>query len=159
MLTPRDPRVEMAKVMVQIKSRLQQNLRQQNRNATSKLSKTLEILVDQSNIDLNGYIKGNHYWKYIDSGRGPGGSFKTIKAAILDWMDVRGIRPNNPDMTQDELASIFTAKIIQKGYKGNLVFTEVIENVKRDTKLFIPISEAFVVSSLNIFDNENKQWL
>lgn len=152
MQPPRDPRVEMAEVMVQIKARFQQNLRQKNRNATSKLSKTLEIFVSPNPDQPTGIIKGNDYHKYIDEGRGPGGGFTTIKAAIIDWMEAKGVRPNDPAMSQNSLASAITWKIIKKGYKGNQVFTEVIEQVKNDTNLFTPISTAVAVSLLNIPD-------
>lgn len=142
----------MAEVMVQIKSRFQKNLRQKNRNATSKLSKTLEIFVSPNPDTPSGTISGNHYHKYIDEVRGPGGGFTTIKAAILDWMEAKGVRPNDPNMSQNSLASMITWKIIKRGYKGNQVFTEVIESVKTDTNLFTPVSTAVAVRLLNIPD-------
>lgn len=101
-------------------------------NASGKLSKTAQTIVEFDGRHLLVYLELEDYWKFVEYGR-RAGKMPPINA-ILNWIKVKQIvpRPINgkiPDTRQ--LAFLIARKIGNEGYKGR----HPIENITKGSAL------------------------
>ena len=67
------------------------------------------------------------YWKYIEGGRKPGGKMPP-QAPILKWIQDKGIKPKEDNITNDQLSFLIRRKIARDGIKPKPFLTDAVEN-------------------------------
>lgn len=101
-------------------------------NASGKLSRTAQSIVEFNGRHLLVYLELEDYWKFVENGR-RAGKMPPINA-ILNWIKVKPIVPRAingriPDTRQ--LAFLIARKIGNEGYKGR----HPIENITKGSAL------------------------
>ena len=80
---------------------------------TSQLANSIQV--ERFDKGLSGRVAvGAEHGSYVEKGTGPGGV--PSNAAILKWIDRKGITPNNPfDTSKEDLAFLIRRKIFTEG--------------------------------------------
>ena len=103
--------------------------------------------IDVEMYDEGGRIKTPLYVGALVFGRKPtsggGGGGKSLYSIILDWINVKGITPDNPKMSVNTLAYFITRKIHKQGIE--------VPNDFNDGKL---IDNTFTAESVQDLKNE-----
>src|SRR5580700_10070107 len=71
---------------------IRQLLQDKNKIASSKLYDSVQFNVEVDGLIVTLQVFAEDYLKYIDQGRSPGSKMPPI-ASILNWIEVRGIKP------------------------------------------------------------------
>ena len=88
--------------------------REAKRNAPKAHSHLVNSIRVRREQDLARMIGPNmDYGAYVEQGSSPGG--RPPRQTILDWIRVKGIQPNQPNMTQSSLAFVISRSIARKG--------------------------------------------
>lgn len=114
----------------------------------SNLAKELEYEVNGANI----IVTANHYWKYAELGRGPGGVPRNFEDILLDWMHKYNVKPNYG--TDLQFANAIKWKTIKEGssiYRGarperDFIDTAIDDNLDwLEDQLYIDIRNQFIM--------------
>ena len=101
--------------------------REAKRNAPKAHSHLVNSIRVQRDEDLARIVGPNmDYGPYVEQGSGPGG--KPPRQSILDWIRVKGIQPNQPNMTQASLAFVISRSIARKGIEPQPYMTPAAED-------------------------------
>lgn len=112
------------------------DLKQQNINASSKLSQSLKSVVKQKGKWIEISISLEDYWKYIEYGTRP--HFPPIQA-IRKWIDVKPIlpRPMKGKLpTRDQLAFLIARKISKVGTRPKPFLNKTISDFNLIDKVY-----------------------
>lgn len=112
------------------------DLKQQNINASSKLSQSLKSVVKQKGKWIEISISLEDYWKYIEYGTRP--HFPPIQA-IRKWIDVKPIlpRPMKGKLpTRDQLAFLIARKISIVGTRPKPFLNKTISDFNLIDKVY-----------------------
>ena len=112
------------------------DLKQQNINASSKLSKSLKSVVKQKGKWIEISISLEDYWKYIEYGTRP--HFPPIQA-IRKWIDVKPVlpRPMKGKLpTKDQLAFLIARKISKVGTRPKPFLNKTISDFNLIDKVY-----------------------
>lgn len=112
------------------------DLKQQNINASSKLSQSLKSVVKQKGKWIEISISLEDYWKYIEYGTRP--HFPPIQA-IRKWIDVKPIlpRPMKGKLpTKDQLAFLIARKISKVGTRPKPFLNKTISDFNLIDKVY-----------------------
>jgi hypothetical protein len=72
-------------------------------------------------------IVGAEYGAAVEYGRGPGQAMPPVRS-IDDWIAVRGIEPNDPEMSQRDLAFVIARSIAREGTTAQPFFRPAIRD-------------------------------
>lgn len=92
---------------------------------------SLEAVVDGNSLS----IVGNDYIEQISQGRRPGPIDDAGMKRIKDWVRIKGLTPNQPNIRYRDLAFLVARKVRTTGFIGTGLFQYVIE------KNIVPLSE------------------
>jgi hypothetical protein len=112
------------------------DLKQQNINASSKLSQSLKSVVKQKGKWIEISISLEDYWKYIEYGTRP--HFPPIQA-IRKWIDVKPVlpRPMKGKLpTRDQLAFLIARKISRVGTRPKPFLNKTISDFNLIDKVY-----------------------
>lgn len=112
------------------------DLKQQNINASSKLSQSLKSVVKQKGKWIEISISLEDYWKYIEYGTRP--HFPPIQA-IRKWIDVKPVlpRPMKGKLpTKDQLAFLIARKISKVGTRPKPFLNKTISDFNLIDKVY-----------------------
>jgi hypothetical protein len=112
------------------------DLKQQNINASSKLSQSLKSVVKQKGKWIEISISLEDYWKYIEYGTRP--HFPPIQA-IRKWIDVKPVlpRPMKGKLpTRDQLAFLIARKISKVGTRPKPFLNKTISDFNLIDKVY-----------------------
>lgn len=112
------------------------DLKQQNINASSKLSQSLKSVVKQKGKWIEISISLEDYWKYIEYGTRP--HFPPIQA-IRKWIDVKPVlpRPMKGKLpTKDQLAFLIARKISIVGTRPKPFLNKTISDFNLIDKVY-----------------------
>lgn len=112
------------------------DLKQQNINASSKLSQSLKSVVKQKGKWIEISISLEDYWKYIEYGTRP--HFPPIQA-IRKWIDVKPVlpRPMKGKLpTKDQLAFLIARKISRVGTRPKPFLNKTISDFNLIDKVY-----------------------
>lgn len=112
------------------------DLKQQNINASSKLSQSLKSVVKQNGKWIEISISLEDYWKYIEYGTRP--HFPPIQA-IRKWIDVKPVlpRPMKGKLpTRDQLAFLIARKISKVGTRPKPFLNKTISDFNLIDKVY-----------------------
>lgn len=123
---------------------LRQNLIALDKDQPGKLLQSIDIKVKQEGSLLVFTLSMEDYWKYVDEGRRAGSKMPPI-SAMLEFIKVRGIKPNNikqvkvknktvrkavkqvnRDNALKQVAFAISKSIKKKGIKPTYFFSDVI---------------------------------
>jgi len=96
------------------------------RVATGKLVNEMKSYVEEEDDKAFLYVDVANYGKYVDSGRKPNSKWPPVKS-IRDWIKVKGIKPNKPKMTQEQLAFVMARSIGIRGVPA-VPFLDIWDN-------------------------------
>lgn len=115
---------------------VREDLKQQNINASSKLSQSLKSVVKQKGKWIEISISLEDYWKYIEYGTRP--HFPPIQA-IRKWIDVKPVlpRPMKGKLpTRDQLAFLIARKISKVGTRPKPFLNKTISDFNLIDKVY-----------------------
>jgi hypothetical protein len=115
---------------------VREDLKQQNINASSKLSQSLKSVVKQKGKWIEISISLEDYWKYIEYGTRP--HFPPIQA-IRKWIDVKPVlpRPMKGKLpTRDQLAFLIARKISRVGTRPKPFLNKTISDFNLIDKVY-----------------------
>lgn len=115
---------------------VREDLKQQNINASSKLSQSLKSVVKQKGKWIEISISLEDYWKYIEYGTRP--HFPPIQA-IRKWIDVKPVlpRPMKGKLpTKDQLAFLIARKISRVGTRPKPFLNKTISDFNLIDKVY-----------------------
>lgn len=108
---------EIKKYIEDFGNRLIKNIRsnylKDNRKASGKFGNDLNYTIIEQEKGYDLIIKSSSYSQAMLYGRKPGG-YPPIQA-IKDWMAFKNIKPDDPNISQNELAYMIRNKIASKG--------------------------------------------
>lgn len=118
--------------------RLSETLRQYGDNVLSdykaalkdkgyRLADTISVRIDAMGGVYTVVLSLEEYWKYIESGRKPGGKMPP-EAPILKWIREKGIQPKDTKIKEKQLAFLIRRKIGRDGIEPKPMLTKAIEN-------------------------------
>jgi len=99
--------------------------------ASGKASVSLDAVANGSSLS----IIGNDYIEQISEGRRPGPISEEGFKRIKDWVRIKGITPNKPNIRYKDLPFLVARSVRTTGFVGTGLFQYVIE------KNIIPLSE------------------
>ncbi|MBO7920928.1 HK97 gp10 family phage protein [Alteromonas sp. K632G] len=70
-----------------------------------------------------------HYAKYIEEGTGRGGWVP--EQTIMDWLTVKGIRPDDENMSMEQLAYLIQTKIFYNGTPAQPFLSPAAQHIKK----------------------------
>lgn len=101
--------------LMQLRTAILENLAKYGRNATGETGRSLRV---QMNAD-GGTLFGRPFFATLEVGRGPTRDYRphnpTLFQRILQWVQARGLYPDDPRKTQTSLAIAITKKIHKYG--------------------------------------------
>ncbi len=77
---------------------------------------------------IHAVVAGAHYAKPVDRGTGRGGF--PPEQSLLDWIRVKKIQPNDPSMSQRDLAYVIARSIFRRGTPSQPFATETKEKMQ-----------------------------
>lgn len=96
-------------------------------------------------------ILGNDYIEQISEGRRPGPISEEGFKRIQDWVRIKGLSPNKPNIRYRDLPFLVARKIRSKGFAGTGLFQYVIN------KNIVPIGEDMAELVLEVIGNQLDQ--
>ncbi len=123
------PAIVLAEVDKQL-SRGRMELARLARAKAAKADSTLtqSIRSKRKGVGLYEVIAGANNARYVEEGTGPGGWIP--KESLQDWIQAKGITPNDPDMTKEDLAHIIQRSIFNKGTPAQPYFRPAYDEMK-----------------------------
>ena len=101
--------------LLQLRTAILENLAKYGRNATGETGRSLRV---QMNPD-GGTLFGRKFFSTLEVGRGPTHDFTphnpTLFQRIMQWVQAKGLVPDDPKMSQSSLAYAITNKIHRQG--------------------------------------------
>jgi HK97 gp10 family phage protein len=110
--------------------RLSQEGTREAKRHTPKAESTLtnSIRAKQQSASFHQVVAGVHYARYVEEGTGRGGWVPD--QTILDWMDVKGITPDDEEMSIEQLAYLIQTKIFYRGTPAQPFMKPALEHIK-----------------------------
>ena len=98
--------------------------------STPKAESTLtnSIRAKQQSPSYHQVVAGVHYARYVEEGTGKGGWVPD--QTMLDWMNVKGISPDNEDMSMEDLMYVIQKKIFNQGTPAQPFMKPAFEHIK-----------------------------
>ena len=115
--------------------------------ASGQASVSLEAVANGSSLS----ILGNDYIEQISEGRRPGPIDDAGMKRIAEWVKIKGLSPNRPNIRYRDLAFLVARKIRTTGFVGTGLFQYVIE------KNIIPLSEDVADLVLEVLNEQLDQ--
>ena len=100
------------------------------RTNAPKYDSTLTNSIRSKRKDIGFFevVAGADYALMVEEGTGPGGWVP--KESLEDWIKAKGITPNDPDMSRDELVNLIQLSIYRKGSPAQPFFKPAFEQMK-----------------------------
>lgn len=99
--------------------------------ASGAANVSLEAIADGNSLS----IIGNDYIEQISQGRRPGPIDEAGMKRIRDWVRIKGLSPNKPNIRYRDLPFLVARKVRTSGFPGTGLFQYVID------KNIVPLSE------------------
>jgi hypothetical protein len=140
---------------VKLISELQAAMVAQDANASGRTSDSLGYEIIPQDEGLIFQLYGGVGWAFVEQGRGRtrNDGDGSLRGIIRQWMDDRGIEPDEPDMSKDTLAFLITRAIHQRGTLLHLL------NERRDIYTSVLTDERIELILEEIGDDVEKQVL
>lgn len=125
----RRPAIVLAEVDKQL-SRGRMELARLIRANAAKADSTLtnSIRSKRKDIGLFEVVAGANHARMVEEGTGPGGWVPT--KSLEDWIQAKGISPNDPDMSKEDLVDLIQLSIFRKGTEARPFFRPSYEQMK-----------------------------
>jgi len=110
--------------------RLSQEGAREAKRHTPKAESTLtnSIRTKQQSASHHQIVADTHYAKYVEEGTGRGGWVPD--QTMMDWLDVKGITPDDEDMSIEQLVYLIQTKIFYNGTPAQPFMKPALEHIR-----------------------------
>lgn len=107
----------------------QEGAREARRHAPKAESTLTNSIRDKhQSASFHQIVAGVHYARYVEEGTDKGGWVPD--QTMLDWIDVKGITPDDEDMSMEQLAYLIQTKIFNQGTPAQPFMKPAFEHIK-----------------------------